>query len=205
MPEKKEIPKKEEKRIELEPSHPYSHGKSRSGKRIAIISLVLLVLIFLGIAVIRPAIVGYGVYQQLEGANQTLDGYEQEIDNLEASLSTSKADVTDCESSKSSLESDLDSARADVSSCDSQVSELEKQIDETPDLQEKVDDLEDQVSTLTDEIDDAEDNYDSLAVNTANNQCCKSKIDNPNIDSYDLVNNKIVCMESGPLSISCSF
>lgn len=53
------------------------------------------------------------------------------------------------------------------------------------------------------EIDELKIKYEVFVQNTANNICCKAKVDNPDIQYYKVENNKIVCLEEGELGISC--
>jgi len=45
--------------------------------------------------------------------------------------------------------------------------------------------------------------YDQLVKNTAKSICCKAKVDNPQINFYDVVDNKITCLEQGANQLSC--
>lgn len=57
--------------------------------------------------------------------------------------------------------------------------------------------------TLEQEKNTAESNFAELLKNSAYNICCKQKIDNPNIDAYSIINNKISCGEDGTYGLSC--
>ena len=45
--------------------------------------------------------------------------------------------------------------------------------------------------------------YYLLASKSANNLCCKAKIDNSKINYYAIENHKVLCLEKGTLKISC--
>jgi hypothetical protein len=68
---------------------------------------------------------------------------------------------------------------------------------------EKIFELQEQITLKDDSIKGIKTDYDALAQNTANNLCCKAKVDNSNIKSYKVENNKVVCLEEGSLNISC--
>ena len=50
---------------------------------------------------------------------------------------------------------------------------------------------------------DLESSFDELAFNTAKSVCCKAKVDNPNINSYEISNNRLVCLEGGEIALTC--
>ena len=56
---------------------------------------------------------------------------------------------------------------------------------------------------LDDEISNLSWRYNILAQITANNLCCKAKIDNPKISFYKVNNDKVVCLEEQGIRISC--
>jgi len=83
--------------------------------------------------------------------------------------------------------------------------------DELKEKNEKIEELKDQGDKeLTElrnekeeEISDLNLKYELFVQNTANNICCKAKVDNPDIKYYKIESNKIICLEEGTLSISC--
>ena len=50
-----------------------------------------------------------------------------------------------------------------------------------------------ELKNLESEFDAFEKNYNDVVQTSANNICCKNKIDNPDVDSFIIRNNKIVC------------
>ena len=56
---------------------------------------------------------------------------------------------------------------------------------------------------IQDENEELTSDFDALAQNTAKNICCKAKVDNSAINSYDVIDNNIVCLESGGKELSC--
>ncbi len=83
---------------------------------------------------------------------------------------------------------------------DDEIENLETEID---DLNSQIDSLQEQIDDTADEISRFEIRYNTLAQNSANNICCKMKYDNSNIGYYELVNNKIICLETGTQTINC--
>lgn len=75
--------------------------------------------------------------------------------------------------------------------------------DEIKDLESQIQDLEDELDNEKDETNLVETRYNILAQNSANIICCIRRFDNANINYYEVVNNKIVCLETGTQEISC--
>ena len=59
------------------------------------------------------------------------------------------------------------------------------------------------VKTVSDDIVALQSDYDALVLNTAKNVCCKAKIDNPGVDSYDVLSDKVVCISGGEKTLVC--
>jgi len=68
---------------------------------------------------------------------------------------------------------------------------------------EKIQVLETNLDTSQIKYQNLEEKYLALSRNTANNLCCKMRIDNPDINFYEIQNNKIICLEGGTKSLSC--
>ena len=64
-------------------------------------------------------------------------------------------------------------------------------------------DLNRTLSSLTTENDALKKQFNEVVTNSANNLCCKAKVDNPKIRFYKLESSRIVCTEDSGTSVSC--
>jgi len=183
-------------------------------KKNFIIILIILVILFT-IFVMRPGIIGYSTYQQVKSSNYSIEDYGKNIQELKSKLLISDTNLSSCSTFNKKLFTELDKSSEKFSNCNSDLRVLEtnfdfskKDYEETlkdlnADLNKKnkeIDELEDQKE---EEINDLELQYNLLAQNTANNVCCKAKVDNSDIKYYKVENDKIICIEEGTLSILC--
>lgn len=124
--------------------------------------------------------------------------YSDRIGELEDELDTSKTTIADLTGRVSSLESDLSGAQDSVSEKNMEISRLTRELEDAEqEYQEEIDQLEEDYNTATEK-------FDIVIENSAKNICCKMKFDNPNIDSFKLEDDKIVCTTGGTFALSCS-
>ncbi|HLD79205.1 MAG TPA: hypothetical protein VJA18_01460 [Candidatus Nanoarchaeia archaeon] len=196
--------------------------------------LVLLVFgIFLAVFVIRPGVVGYGVYQQVEGSNLTVEEYAQNVQQLARDLEVTKTNLssysaftgaliaevgdttdqlTECKVELERGKSDLEDAQETITEKETEISTLKSDMDNkiTEQVAQKTAVLEDDKSVCQNaleaketEVTNVQGKYDLLVKNTAKSVCCKAKVDNPQINFYDIADNKIICLTEGKNELTC--
>lgn len=204
----------------------------RKGNPVAII-VALLVLVVVAIFVVRPALLGYGVYQQAQTSNLTVQDYAQNMQELSRDLEVTKAnlstystftgallaqvdekndELTECKVQLERTQSDVEDAQKQVADKDAELATVKSETQKTIDQQltEKTATLEQQKaaceSSLTNkekEVGEVQAKYDLVVKNAAKSSCCKAKVDNPQINFYDVVDGKITCLEQGANQLSC--
>lgn len=185
-------------------------------RQIIVVSALLLVLIALFIFfVVRPSIIGYRTYQTVQKLNYSLEDYGQNIDDLQSQVSVFDAKLTTCTDFNERIRQDLESCNTGRNSCTKDLEVLRLNMSFTNERQELlVADLSAEISKLNTSTANAtqekdatitqlQANYDILARKSANNICCKLKVDNPNIKYYAVGNNSVQCLEEGELAITC--
>ena len=208
------------------------HVANRKGNPTAIIAAVV-GLIVLAIFVIRPAVLGYGIYQQAEASNLTVQDYAQDMQQLSRDLEVTRTnlssystftgaliaqvdqrseELTECKVQLERIQSDVEEAQKQVADKDTEIATVKSESQKTTDQQvtEKTADLEQQKTTCLDtltkketEVGEVQAKYDSVVKNAAKSICCKAKVDNPQINFYDVVDGKITCLEQGTNQLSC--
>ncbi|MBU0979232.1 MAG: hypothetical protein KJ709_00365 [Nanoarchaeota archaeon] len=180
------------------------------------VSVGAVVLLFLLIFfVIRPGVIGYETYQTIQRSNYSIEDYGHDIVVVRQNLSSEQAKVTSCEEFNRDLLLKIEQNARQYSGCRSELSTLmtnysftvqafEGEIDELEaDLEERLRQLNVGDAIHEEELDSMQNDYDELAKNTANNLCCKQKIDNSDISHYEVANNRVVCLTEGLQEISC--
>ncbi|MAG16025.1 hypothetical protein CMO88_03110 [Candidatus Woesearchaeota archaeon] len=130
---------------------------------------------------------------QLSIINSSLVLCSDTNDKLLAELEDNHEQLVTCVGERSSYETNLSM----------QVSEYEKEINA---LSSVVTNMEGEIVDLEvkdEELNDLKVRYAMVVENSAHNICCKQRIDKPSISSYDVQDNKIVCLEEGTLKLVC--
>src|SRR3989344_5070279 len=214
-----------------------NQGKSaaaprRKGNPTAIIVAVI-GLIALAIFVVRPAVLGYGIYQQAESSNLTVQDYAQSMQQLSRDLELTKANLSSYSTFTGALIAQVDEKSDELIECKVQlertklgVEEAQKQVadketeiatvksetqnaidqqvaEKTASLEQEKAACESSLSGKDTEVGDVQAKYNILVKNTAKSICCKAKVDNPQINFYDVVDGKITCLEQGSNQLSC--
>ena len=176
------------------------------GKVLLVIALIIL---------IKPAFTGFTISRQFEKLNispddaiakqeasnlqilaleSKLKGCDENKKELKAQITSETEEKTECMKEKSGLEIELDRAKKDfesklaanLKSIDAEKAEIAEQI-----TQEKA------------KSEELENDFNELALNSANNICCKGRVDDKAIDSYKIIDNRIVCGKGEANPISC--
>lgn len=198
---------------------------------------MLLILIAVGVLlavfVIRPGVVGYGVYQQVESSNLSVEEYAQNVQQLTRDLEVAKTnlssysaftgalltqvsdvsdELTECKVENERSKYDLEEAQKLAVSKGEEISTLKSEMDKeindqvtkkTAALEEDKNTCQNSLQSKEKEVGEVQANYDTLVKNMAKSVCCKAKVDNPKINFYDVSDNKIVCLEQGTNQLTC--
>ena len=209
-----------------------SVAAKRKSNPTAVIAVVISLLV-LAIFVVRPAVLGYGVYQQAQSSNLTVQDYAQNMQDLSRNLELTKAnlssystftgallaqveekndELTECKVQVGQLQSNVEEAQKQVADKDAEIATVKSETQSTIDQEvaEKTATLEQDNVTCKDslankekEVGEVQAKYDLLVKNAAKSICCKAKVDNPQINFYDVIDGKISCLEQGTNQLSC--
>ena len=195
--------------------------KNTAGRGVIIIS-VLLALVLISAFVIRPALIGYSVVRQVDNANisvselgATLQELRTELASTKANLSlysevydkvwtevkTTTGDLTSCLSEKEGLTLEIETvkheAELELVECRQQQTTAAEAVNRQ--LAEK----DKKIAEAEQKLTDLKEDLDEFAFNLARSVCCKARVDNPNINSYEISNNRLGCLEDGEVALSC--
>ena len=192
----------------------------RRNKRNIVIAVSIFVGILLMLFVIQPAILGLGVYDDVEPVDiltleDKINLLSQQLQERDSQLSTQlTAELTNqllqgldqksaeldnlavCLEEKSSLSAEKGLYEKNIDSLKSELNDKENQLIEVQNDHERVAELET-------ELEDLKISYEGLIDNMAHNICCKQKVDNQNINFYSIADDKVTCQETEGTALSC--
>jgi len=172
--------------------------------KVLVVTIISLVVILISLFFIRPAIIGYGVYRDIQLSEISSESYPKKISDLELDVSNKNYDLEICRDLAKRYSEDVSKYMDKLSECEANLKTLELSSDsQEQNLQEELENLQKELDKYEIDIGDLNKSYSELVNSFANNLCCKEKVDNPNIRYYFLENNKIICSESGSNEISC--
>lgn len=199
------------------------------GKIFLVVTIIVVFVLF-----IKPGIQGYGVYLEAKNSNhsvaelgQDLDSLQQKLQLAEQNLSLhtsfnsnvlqlvekSNADLLECQTAKTKLLTEQSYA---AELCDQRIQLLQKQLSEETNTEAELvnaellkarEDLktaQDKLNAAQVQLNKTDSDFNIFVGNMARSVCCKQKFDNPSINSYSVINSKLICLESGGKPISCS-
>ena len=176
----------------------------------SVIFLMVMFILLLFLA-IRPAIVGYTVYREMEEANSTLDDYSIQVDTLSTDLSTLQ---NQCEGSAEKLaaaELELKKAQMEVKMLDISLEAFSKERDglmasQQTEFDQEIGIMNTKLDRCENDVKSWKNDYEDLMENSAENICCKRKLDNPDIGYYSVRSDRIICLEDdGNEKLKCTF
>jgi hypothetical protein len=214
--------KPEQKVYEMEIGKKQEPSKKKINTKMVAVVAVVSVVLLISAFVVRPAVIGYSVYKQAENGNFSVTELGSNVEDLKFQLESTKAnlslytevydqvwdevrttssDLTKCLSEKESVNFKVETVRQqwkdDVEECedaeDERVEELNRQII----AKDK------EIADAKEDLLDLQKDFDKFVANLAKSVCCKAKVDNPSINSYEISRDRLLCLEDGENSLSC--
>ena len=183
--------------------------------KILVLTFSIVLLMFITAFLVRPIIIGYTTYQKVKDSNNSIEEYSRNLEELKTKLLVASTNLSSCVDSSSRFSFELERYLDKSADCvaelkglgmnftfmqqqyEKDAGQLRNQLaDKDSEIREMEDDKNAEISVLKTK-------YDLLAQNSANNICCKAKVDNPKIKYYSTENSKISCLEEGANALSC--
>lgn len=180
---------------------------------------VLTGLVIILFVLAKPAFIGYRMSQEFKDIEMTPSDVLAKITNYKSDLKVTETKLDACTTASDKLINDLASEKDESFTCDQEKDELEgdyeqqiKQLNlELSSVNASADQrVRDEISLIEVQLSNAnlateaiQRDYNDIEKNSANNICCKAKVDNQDIDSYIVSSNKIVCTTGEDKRISC--
>lgn len=203
--------------------------KHYSGGVIVIIIVALLV----GVFFIRPGIIGYGVYQQVGKTELTVEDYGKNLQDLTLNFEKAKTNLTSYAVFSEQLFTQIDEVNDKLTNCllDHQKAETNliniklelnekeeeiksilknKNVEITKEVEEETAYLkEEKVACLENvneketELNKIQNEYEGFVKKIARSVCCKEKVDNDNINFYEVIGDQLKCLDFGRNKLDC--
>jgi hypothetical protein len=202
-------------------------------KRVIFIISLFFISILSFFFVIRPSIIGYTIYKDISDNNLSIDFYSSSIGDLKEQILIKDVNLSSCYGFNNELimlaeknsdksfklydsllkcNSDLKVKENEINNYLSLIVEDKNKCDSDKNslkfsYENMLNDLKKEFSISNDILKDdsrkLKQDFDNLAFNSANNICCKAKVDNNLINSYIVQNNRIICNVDSELKINC--
>lgn len=177
--------------------------------------LIVILLAVVLILMVKPTVESFYTSQKFKSLGSDPEIILQNLESLENELSLIKTSEVACKNLSAelisenedlqkqflNLKNEINSLNSELAYKDSECESIIKGINQTANSEIKSMELE--VSNAIKELSDIESDLEELAKNSARSICCKQRVDTPEIDSYDVLNNKIVCSSEGDLELTC--
>ena len=156
------------------------------------------------LAIVRPGITGYSVYQKIRDSNYTLEDYGRNVRQLQDDLLVSSTNLSACSTQNGHLLSMIGNLSAAAAACASEMSVLRLNLSRTQERwEESRHSMAEDYDRLEEELDEKRDEFLRLARSAARRICCKEKVDDASIDSYDVDDARISCLSDGEYDLVC--
>lgn len=190
-----------------------AHPHHRHINLLLVITILLLVVLFF---MIKPALNGYSISRQLKEIGLTPSEFMKSIDTVKSKLLIAETNLETCKSVNNDLMLGTASEKNSTFKClqdksllDLKFSLLKSDYDFNlsrikAEYEQRKTEVDTKLSQNNLLVNKTLEDYSSLAQNSADNICCKTRVDDKRIDSYVISNNVIVCASGEKNKITCT-
>lgn len=175
------------------------------------ISLSLIVIIILGIVIamlIGPAWNNYATQKELDELGQNAQQIVQTASSMKIENELLKNNITALTTATDDLLSKNAELSQKITSYEQRIEQLKNDVESVKEETEKtITELKNEHGQEVDEVKSsltqAEEDFEQLRTSAARSICCKQRVDDSSIDSYNVDDNRIECSEGGEYSLTC--
>ena len=190
-------------------AHPHHHHINL----LLIITVLLLAVLFF---MIKPALNGYSIAKQLKDIGLSPSEFMKSIDTVKSKLLIAETNLETCKSVNNDLMLGTASEKNSTFKCLQDKSLLEMKFSllksdydfnlsrVRAEYDQRKSEVDSELSQNNLLVNKTLEDYSSLAQNSADNICCKTRVDDKRIDSYVISNNIIVCASGEKNKITCT-
>lgn len=190
-------------------------GKLKPHHHINFLLIITILLIIFLLILIKPAMLGYKISQQFKEMGTSASDFIRSADSLKSKLLITENNLEMCKNLNKDYINSLSKKENETFKCQQEKSELVSKINQLKseqnfnisriqsDFEQRKSEVEHELAQEKAKTDELNRQYDTIVENSANNICCKAKVDIREIDSYFISNEKIVCTSGEKNKISC--
>jgi hypothetical protein len=121
-------------------------------------------------------------------------------------FATGASKLDECKSDLGICALNVDTLTEERNTLQSEVSALQNTITEKNTYMDEIkDEYDAEINELNEKYDKLVDSFNGIVDNSGKNICCKMKIDNSDIDSFNIIDNKIECATDGTFELNCDY
>ena len=189
------------KPFHFRPTHPHHY-------HINLLLIISILLIGFLLVLVKPALLGYKISKQVEEIGLTPSEFLKSIEAVKSKLLVAETNLETCKGLNTDLVEDISVEKNTSFKCSQEKNALESQykFDMSriqSDYENRRNEIEAELNRNNLVVNTTLDDYSKLLENSANNLCCKARVDDKRIDSYIVSNNVIVCTAGEEKKVSC--
>lgn len=148
---------------------------------------------FIFLFILKPAATGFVIYNNIKNSDHTLEDYSYNLESLNRELDKTKEYNEETSSTNEQLSIEISTLKKNIRNSTDKLSHLHKEFEILKEIKKE----------LELALKEHDKSTELIITNSAQNICCKAKVDLPEINSYDIINNKIFCTTGGKNDLSC--
>tara|TARA_Y100000310_G_C20672387_1_gene811024 strand:- start:1395 stop:1931 length:537 start_codon:yes stop_codon:yes gene_type:complete len=177
--------------------------------------VIAILLVITLLVVIKPAMFGYKLGKQFEEIGIESSNFLTGMASLESGILVLETKLDSCKNLNENYLNEITDEKNTTFSCLEEKKRVESMFEQlkneykfnltsvVSEHENERTEAELELNQLKIESEGFKERYERLIENTANNICCKARIDNPKIDSFMISNDRVVCSIGEEQKIEC--
>ncbi len=186
------------------------HKKKRIRQRVKENSLfyvfagLCVILLIAVVLLIKPAMLASKISKQFDELGMQPSEYLMQLEATKSDLVIAKNNAESCKNLNQEIVSDIATEKNATMFCNRQKTLLDSQIADMKRQNElNITAMNDVIDREKTRYNDLNRTYSAIIRNSASNMCCKAKVDDSAVDSYSVVNDKIICGTGEKINLTC--
>ena len=189
--------------------------KHKEHKHIYFFTAIIIVLALILALLVRPALLASKFSKQFDELGMSPSDYLTTLESVKSKLAIAENNLASCQNLKEELVYGIAAEKNSTMRCmqdkaltETRIAQLKNEYELN--LTAVQDSLTANIKAAQSELDtqnlkyvELNQTYYAIIQNSANNICCKAKVDNPLVDSYVVLDNKITCTSGRENKIAC--
>jgi len=166
--------------------------------------IAMIVLVIILVILVKPALLGFKISKQFEEIGVEASDFIRQADKTKGDLRIAETQLESCKGLNEDYLQDTADEKDKTFACEQKNQELTFDLTRVEtEFEQKQQTIQAELTSLQSQYSELKSTHNTVLENSANNICCKAKVDNKDIDSYLISNGKIVCTIGEGESINC--